>query len=55
MNFPPYCPELNPQEHVWKEVRRELSEVIHEFNFQQVVDRACRILLTKKFEYSIFV
>lgn len=53
-NFPPYSPQLNPQEHVWKEVRRELSEIIHDYTFRQVVDRACRVLLNTKFKYSIF-
>lgn len=54
MNFPPYCPDLNPQEHVWKTLKNELTEIVHKFDFRQVTDRACRLLLTKKFDYHIF-
>jgi len=30
LNFPKYAPKLNPQEHVWKETRKEIS---HNHNF----------------------
>lgn len=52
MNFPPYSPDLNPQEHVWKEMRKDLSEIIHKYEFEEVTDRACRFLQTKKFDYK---
>lgn len=52
--FPTYSPELNPQEKVWKALRKELSSVIHLKTFTELVDRACRILLTKKFDYEFF-
>lgn len=50
--FPPYCPDLNPQEHVWKVLRKELSTIVHEVSYEQLIDRACRILLTKTFDYD---
>lgn len=50
--FPPYCPDLNPQEHVWKALRAELATIIHQVTYIQLVDRACRFLLTKTFEYD---
>ena len=36
INFPPYSPELNPQEHVWKQGR---SEITHN-NFIENIDKA---------------
>lgn len=52
MNFPPYSPDLNPQEHVWKEMKREVSKIVGLGDFNQVVDRACRFLNTKRFDYK---
>lgn len=52
--FPTYSPELNPQEHVWKALRAELSKVVHKFTFSEVCDRACRILKTTKYNYKFF-
>jgi transposase len=54
MNFPPYCPELNPQEHVWKETRHFLSSYISRTNFSDLIDKVCRFLLTKKFHFKFF-
>lgn len=50
--FPPYCPDLNPQEHVWKALRAELATIVHRVTYTQLIDRACRFLLTKIFEYD---
>lgn len=50
--FPPYCPDLNPQEHVWKALRVELSIIVHSVTYSQLIDRACRFLLTKTFDYD---
>lgn len=52
MNFPPYSPDINPQEHVWKRMRKDLSEIIHQYEFKEVTDRACRFLNTEKFDYK---
>lgn len=51
MFLPPYCPELNPQERVWKALRKNLSQVVGKYDFQEVINRACRFLLTTKFSY----
>lgn len=50
--FPTYSPELNPQEHVWKALRKNLSKVAGVYSFPQTVDRACRFLMTEKFNYE---
>lgn len=50
--FPTYSPDLNPQEHVWKALRANLNKVKGKYTFSQTVDRACRFLLTKKFDYK---
>jgi len=53
--FPPYCSDLNPQEHVWKALRADLAKVVHQYTYSQLIDRACRFLLTKKFTYDFGV
>lgn len=50
--FPTYSPDLNPQEHVWKALRADLSKVEGVCTFCQTVDRACRFLSTTTFDYS---
>lgn len=52
MNFPPYSPDLNPQEHVWKEMRKDLSITTHKYTFKESIARACRFLQTRKFDYK---
>ena len=51
-NFPPYCPDLNPQEHVWKAMRANLLQVQHQYSYQDLIDRACRFLRTQTFDYQ---
>lgn len=50
--FPTYSPDLNPQEHVWKALRKHLDQTWCQYSFSQVVDRACFFLKTKKFDYK---
>lgn len=50
--FPPYCPDLNPQEHVWKALRAELATMVDQVTYTQLIDRACRFLNTKTFAYD---
>lgn len=52
MRFPPYSPELNPQEHVWKSMRNDISTVSHRYTYSQVIDRASRFLKMTKFDYD---
>jgi transposase len=52
LNFPPYCPDLNPQEHVWKALRAELARIVHKDSYSQLIDRACWFLNTQTFNYD---
>lgn len=52
MRFPTYSPDLNPQEKVWKALRKDLSTVVQQYTFKQVIDRACRFLLTARFDFK---
>lgn len=50
--FPPYCPDLNPQEHVWKALRSDLATIVHKVTYSQLIDRACYFLKTRTFNYD---
>ncbi len=52
MNFPPYSPDLNPMEHVWKEMKGYLSDQFSNKEFNQIVDAACGYLMKNKFNYK---
>lgn len=53
--FPPYCPDLNPQEHVWKALRAELATIVHTVTYKELIDHACRFLRTTSFDYDFGV
>jgi len=50
--LPTYSPDLNPQEWVWKALRKFLAKVEGVYNFEETINRACRYLLTEKFDYQ---
>ena len=50
--FPPGCPELNPQEHVWKAVRKAVSHNHIETRLPNLADRFSDKLNTSTFESS---
>lgn len=52
MRLPAYSPQLNPQEHVWKALRKHLAKVTGQYKFQEMIDRACRFLRTETFDFS---
>lgn len=54
MRFPPYCPTLNPQEHVWKSLRKMIAKLLYTWKFREVIDRACNILMTETFDYAFY-
>ena len=53
MNFPPYSPNLNPQEHVWKLLRQHLSTFTETYAFSEIVDKACHFLRTNTFKFKL--
>jgi competence transcription factor ComK len=50
--LPTYSPDANPQERIWKSLRSHLSKVAGKYTFNEMVDRACRFLLSQTFDYS---
>lgn len=53
--FPSYCPDLNPQEHVWKALRAYLSEIIHKVSYDELIKRATKFLKGHLFDYNFGV
>ena len=52
LRFPVAAPELNPQEHVWKAVRRAVSHNHSLRNLPELVDQIEKHLTTQTFESS---
>lgn len=50
--FPPGCPELNPQEHVWKAVRKTVSHNHLEARLPDLADRFLNKLNSSTFDSS---
>ena len=50
MSFPPYSPELNPQEHVWREARNNVSHNHEVFDFNILVEEFYSYLMTHTFK-----
>jgi transposase len=53
LHFPGYSPELNPQEHVWKSGRSQVSHNKFIENIDTATDEFVRFLNTNKFQYSL--
>lgn len=53
-NFPPYAPDLNPQEHVWKEMREKVlnNKLITDIN--KLADTAIEFINNSIFKYKFF-
>ncbi len=51
--FPPYAPEENPQEHVWREGRKEVSHNHFIENIDTATDNFVNFLNTTKFSYKL--
>lgn len=49
MKFPPYSPELNPQEHVWREARRNVSHNHEISKFDDLVNNFYNFLTVSTF------
>lgn len=54
MNFPPYHPELNPQEHVWKAMKQYLARLKRDeqADFDRILVKAKWFLKSKTFDYK---
>lgn len=52
VNFPPYAPDRNPVEHVWKEAKQKVSNI--QFNsFNQTKETFRKSVTSRKFNYQI--
>jgi len=52
--FPPYAPELNPQEHVWKELKRHINHLRGSASLTEIMSEAMKFLKNKTFSYKLF-
>ena len=53
IHFPRYSPEQNPQEHVWREGRKEVTHNQYIENIDTTTDKFVSYLNTAKFSYSL--
>jgi len=52
INFPPYAPELNPQEHVWKHGRNNVTHNTFIDNIDKATDQFVQFLNSGNFHYK---
>jgi transposase len=53
LNFPPYSPELNPQEHVWKVIRKETTHNQYIPDFDKKIDEIIQYASGVPFCYKL--
>lgn len=51
--FPPYTPELNPQEHVWKAGRKATTHNHYITNIQETTETFVKYITTRIFSYEL--
>lgn len=52
LNFPPYSPECNPQEKVWRSLKRYLAKLrLYEYAWPEIVSKTKYFLRNRKFDY----
>lgn len=51
-NFPPYAPDLNPQEHIWKEMKEKIFGNRFIKNFKETIGQTIDFLNSTKFQYE---
>lgn len=52
INFPPYAPDKNPVEHVWKEAKRKISNIQYE-TFDKTKEVFRNFITGRKFNYQM--
>ena len=53
IHFPPYTPDLNPQEHVWKAGRAAVTHNQHITNLNETAEQFRDYLNTRTFAYEL--
>lgn len=51
--FPPYTPELNPQEHVWKEGRRHVTHNQYITKIEEIAEKFKQYITSSTFDYEL--
>lgn len=52
-NFPPYSPEFNPIEHVWKELKKHINHLRGTATLEEIMLAAKKFLKNKHFHYQL--
>lgn len=52
-NFPPYSPEMNPIEHVWKTLKQNINHLRSEASLTEIMREAKHFLNKKTFNYKL--
>lgn len=52
-NFPPYSPEMNPIEHVWKVLKKEINSLRGEATLTEIMHKARKFLKSNTFDYKL--
>lgn len=52
VNFPPYCPDTNPQEHIWKFGKESIANITRE-TFEELLSAFEKNISEKIFDYKI--
>lgn len=53
-NFPPYSPEFNPVEHVWKELKKHINYLRGTATLNEITTVAEQFLKSRQFHYKLF-
>ena len=53
-NFPPYSPEMNPIEHIWKTLKKNINHLRGETSLTEIMKQAKLFLNKKTFNYKLF-
>jgi transposase len=53
-NFPPYSPEMNPIEHVWKALKKHINHLRSEYSLAEIMKEAEHFLNKQTFNYKLF-
>ena len=52
INFPPYAPDKNPQEHVWKEAKDRIANTSRD-SFSETIQAFRRAVLRRRYDYRV--
>ncbi len=53
-NFPPYSPEMNPIEHVWKALKKQINHLRGGAPLTEIMREAEQFLKDTTFDYKLF-